>query len=204
MLRRWSRYLARAAAVVALALLLSITVGTTVRIDGDSMLPTLRDGERVWVARSEAWWPPGGRAIARGDIVFFASPDRSAAASRGAAPASGLGLLDRLLGGPFVVKRVVALGGEEVRIEAGRVWIDGAPLAEPYVSGPSARNLEATWIPEGSLFVLGDHRAPLASRDSRSFGPIAEGSVAGRLSTVLWPPLRREEGGAWRLNLRSL
>jgi len=185
--------LARAIGVFALALLLTLFVGTTVRVDGDSMLPTLHDGERAWVPRYEAWWPPSKRGAVRGDIVFFRPP--------GAAPSTAL---DRLLGGPFVVKRVVGLAGERLAIHGGVLSIDELVIEEPYVSGPSERGVDSTLVPPGALYVLGDHRAPLASRDSRSFGAIDEGSVAGRLSAVVWPPLRRDHHGSWRWNLRWL
>jgi signal peptidase I len=59
-------------------------------------------------------------------------------------------------------------------------------------------------VPDAHVFVLGDNRAPLGSRDSRAFGPVPLANVSGRAALVLWPPLRRDHAGALTWNLRSL
>ncbi|HGY09869.1 MAG TPA: signal peptidase I [Oceanithermus profundus] len=56
----------------------------------------------------------------------------------------------------------------------------------------------------GYYFVMGDNRTLGGSEDSRVFGPVTDTHIAGRASAVWWPPLARDESGAWRLNLRRL
>jgi signal peptidase I len=82
--------------------------------------------------------------------------------------------------------------------------VEGSVRPEPYLSGgiTSAIDRGPIRIPEGQLYVMGDNRAPLASQDSRRFGPIEAGSVLGRVPLVLWPPLRRDDG--WSFGLRRL
>lgn len=65
----------------------------------------------------------------------------------------------------MLVKRVIALPGQCVEIRAGRVYLDGLPLDEPYLKEPPAGDLAPLTLPEGCYFVLGDNRA--ASKDSR-------------------------------------
>jgi signal peptidase I len=85
-----------------------------------------------------------------------------------------------------LVKRVVALPGETVAGRNGKLLVDGKPLAEPYLA---AGTVTSTFGPErvgdGKLWVMGDRRG--TSRDSRNFGPIGRGSVAGRVGLKLWP-----------------
>jgi signal peptidase I len=183
-----------------LILLLGVVVATfgftTVGIDGDSMAPTLHDGERAWVPRYETWWRRLGVGEWReGDIVYFRAP--------GAAPRTWL---ERATGGPFLIKRIVAVAGQTVELRRGRLWIDGVATTEHYLAGVpvtvSSRSPER--VPDDHVFVIGDNRAPLASRDSRVFGPVPLGQVAGRAAWVVWPWLRHDGDGGWRWNPRAL
>jgi signal peptidase I len=188
--------LRRAAAILGLGLLVAAFGVTTVGIDGSSMTPTLRDGERAWVPRYETWWQRLDQKSWRpGDVVYFRVP--------GAQPRSWL---ERLSGGPYVIKRIVAVEGQAVELRRGRLWIDGAPVTEPYLEGSpvtvTSRAVEV--VPPGHVFVLGDNRAPLASRDSRAFGPVPADRVAGRAAWVVWPWWRAEGDGGWRWNVRRL
>jgi len=160
------------------------------------MAPTLRDGERTLVPRYEAWAVRFALADwEAGDVVYFRAP--------GDQPVS---LVDRLLGGPFIIKRIIATGGQVVAFEHGRLTVDGEAVD---VAGPSSvpfssLRFSPTPVPEGHLFVLGDNRAPLASRDSRAFGSVPASSIAGRAAWVVWPPLRRDHAGVWRWNVRRV
>ena len=132
-------------------------------VKGGSMRPTLAPGQRIAVA-------PLVRPPRRGDLVVVARPG------------------DRDL---EVVKRVVGLPGERVRLHPGGLEIDGRPMPEPYLAGlPAAGTLEVALGPAEYL-VLGDHRA--ASTDGRDFGPVGADALVGRVRFAYWPPrlLRR-------------
>ncbi|HKQ03115.1 MAG TPA: signal peptidase I [Actinomycetes bacterium] len=92
-----------------------------------------------------------------------------------------------------VVKRVVGLPGERVRLAAGRLEVDGAPVPEPYLhGGPVAGELELELGPAQYL-VLGDHRA--ASTDGRDFGPVGADALLGLVRFAYWPPRRLRRRG---------
>jgi signal peptidase I len=187
--------LLRTAVVLALGVLTAVFGVTTVAIEGDSMEPTLHDGERALVPRYETWWLRAtGGVWAPGDVVYFRPPDT--------APRTWV---DRVTGGPFLIKRVAATGGSTVAIERVRLVVDGTVVAEPHLEGTRVppTGLSPRTVPAASVFVLGDNRTPLASRDSRAFGPVPLAQVAGRAAWVVWPPLRRSDGG-WRWNVRRL
>jgi signal peptidase I len=96
-------------------------------------------------------------------------------------------------GTPFI-KRVIGIGGDIVEIkDDGLVYINSVQLKEPYVYAEDgepqptvASGDSPLWtIPDGELFVMGDHRAK--SSDSRTFGPIENGDVIGRAWLRYWP-----------------
>jgi len=186
----------RGLSILVLGALVAIFGVTTVGIDGDSMAPTLRDGERAWVPRYETWWHRAGQGSwGQGDIVYFRAP--------GSVPGTWL---ERVVGGPFLIKRVVAVAGQSVELRRGRLWLDGVEAPEAYLDGASVTviNRAPEVVPPGHLYVLGDNRSPLASRDSRAFGPVPIEHVAGRASWVVWPWWRFDEDAAWRWNVRRL
>jgi hypothetical protein len=97
-----------------------------------------------------------------------------------------------------LVKRVVGLPGERVRLVAGRLEVDGRAVAEPYLDATPGGGTRSTGArPSGDLdlrlgedqyLLLGDHRA--ASTDGRDFGPVPAAALAGRVRFAYWPPRR--------------
>lgn len=126
------------------------------RIQGFSMQPTYQPGDRVLLNRLVLKW----RAPRRSDVVSLKFPDQETRS----------------------IKRVVGLPGETIRIHNGRIYINGLPLDEPYLTDPpytssgplgSARYR----IVDHTYFVLGDNRDQ--SVDSRMFGAIHRDRIDG-------------------------
>ncbi len=139
------------------------------RVEQQSMERTLEPDQYVLVDKLT----PRFDDYSRGDIVVFEPPEAW------------------VQGGPRTpfIKRVIGLPGETIEVKDGHVYVDGTRLEEPYVYDlqPTTTNEEpALWVvPEGQLFVMGDHRA--ASADSRAFGPIGRDTVIGRAWLRYWP-----------------
>jgi signal peptidase I len=93
--------------------------------------------------------------------------------------------------GREMVKRVVGLPGEHVRLMGGRLEVDGREVPEPYADGalalPGMVELDLR-LGEGELAVLGDSRG--RSTDSRSFGPVRGDELVGIVRFAYWPPRR--------------
>jgi signal peptidase I len=140
-------------------------------VKGGSMRPTLTPGQRIAVA-------PLVRPPARGDLVVVARP-RSTGAPWGSPDPSGHRDLE-------VVKRVVGLPGERVRLHPGGLEVDGQAVPEPYLAGPPAAGTLEVELGPAEYLVLGDHRA--ASTDGRDFGPVGADALVGRVRFAYWPP----------------
>lgn len=155
------------AGALVIALLIKTFLFQAFFIPSESMVPTLKIGDRVLVNRLSY----DLHDVHRGDIVVFKAPPE----------AQSEGIKD-------LVKRVVGLPGETVEArEDGRIYVDDRLLDEPYLPrGTTTSNLPPTKVPPGHLFMMGDNRG--ASRDSRFFGPIEESSIIGRVFVRIWPP----------------
>jgi signal peptidase I len=95
-----------------------------------------------------------------------------------------------------LVKRVIAVGGQTVRCcdKQGRVVVDGHPLNEPYIYQDDHRPFGPITVPQGHLWVMGDHRADSADSrfhlDDGSHGTVPVNDVIGRAFVIIWPPSR--------------
>lgn len=90
--------------------------------------------------------------------------------------------------GKLLVKRVIAMGGDIIKIYDGKVYLNGEELKEEYTKdGITNGTLEETLIPEGYLFCMGDNR--LVSRDSRdsAVGLVSIDDVKGKVVFRLFP-----------------
>ena len=152
-------------AIVTLVLLF-VFVGRPVMVDGDSMLPTLRDRELMLVRQAGYAPEPGDVVVLRKDFENVTGP---------------------------IVKRVIAVGGQTVEIDyaAGTVAVDGTVLTEDYILEPmvqqSWQSVTTLTVPEGSVFVVGDNRN--ISNDSRNpaLGAVEEAYILGQAVAVLFP-----------------
>ncbi len=163
----FGRWLAELVLLVALAWILALGIKTYVVqpfiIPSSSMEQTLLISDRVLVNKFVYRFSQPKR----GDVVVFVSPED--------------GRLD-------LIKRVIAVAGETVDVQDGKVTVDGKALVEPYVNAayPDHSDLDApVKVPAGMIWVMGDNRAN--SKDSRFIGPQPVSQVLGRAFAIYWP-----------------
>lgn len=191
---------------VVAALFLLTFVMQPYLIPSESMEKTLLVGDFLLVnkqvyARSGGWsrWLLPYGTVARGDIVVFLHPQPS-----------------------LLIKRVVGLPGDRLRIVQGRVWRNGAPLSEPYaVFDPAAASpvrdefpsrvyadpeVDPAWwrqmnglvdhgeltVPSGQFFVMGDNRNH--SKDSRYWGFVPQSAIVARPLAIYFSVKPRQPG----------
>ena len=144
------------------------------KVQQGSMENTLLPEQYVLVDKLSPRWD----RYAYGDIVVFEPPATWSQGSRV----------------PFI-KRVIGTPGDVIELSDGLVSVNGVQLDEPYIFIDDAGVQQQTYpapggashwvVPDGELFVMGDHRED--SADSRNFGPIEISKVTGRAWLRYWP-----------------
>lgn len=133
------------------------------RIPSASMVPTLQIGDRVLANKFIYHFTKPKR----GDIVIFDGVDES---------------------DDTLIKRVVGVGGDRIRVQGKTLYVNGEAQEEPYVNKkvPSRGSYPTERVPKGYIFVMGDNRGN--SADSRVFGPVPLENVEGEAFLRFWPP----------------
>jgi signal peptidase I len=186
--RRRGRTVARELVeTLLLALLVFLAVRASFqnfKVDGDSMAPTLHNGEFLIVNKlvySEVDVEKLSRFLPFLDAGD--SPQRHVFHG----PERGDIVVLRDPGQPNVdlIKRVIGLPGETIEIVNGTVFIDGQMLEEPYITSEWHYTGRAVTMGSDEYFVMGDNRDN--SKDSRSVGPIQEDLIIGKAMLTYWP-----------------
>ena len=145
--------------VAAIAILISVLVFPVLRIHGSSMTPNLYDGNLVVCLKNSKYEV--------GDSIAFYYNNK------------------------ILVKRVIARSGEWVDIdENGYVYVNGEKLEEPYVQDHALGecDIELPYqVPDGRVFVMGDHRSVSVDSRSTSVGCVSDEQIVGRLLFRVWP-----------------
>lgn len=133
-----------------------------VRVDGNSMYPTLKDGEFMFVSK---WEYTMGGDPELFDVVICHYPNR---------------------GNTNFVKRVVGCPGDTVEIRGGYLIVNGRIYAEKYLSERTASNFGPYTVGEGEYLLFGDNRNN--SNDSRNsaVGALPRDMIKGHVLSVLW------------------
>jgi signal peptidase I len=168
-------------------------------IPSESMLPTLKIGQRVIVERVGHRL---GSTPSVGDVIVFhpaAGADDEACASdeQGAGTPTPCAIPAKDHGKVTFIKRVVGVPGDRIRLRRGRVIRNGKATAEPFIRRCDADSAaECTFdhtitVPRDTVYVLGDNRGE--SKDSRYWGPVRTDWVIGHAVGSYWPP--KQVGG---------
>lgn len=174
---------------VLLAFVIRTFIVAPFKIPSGSMRPTLIEGDRILVNKFVYRLHPPRR----GDIIVFYFPSEwRPFRERLTDPTRNV--WDRLFnfGRPFI-KRLIAIGGDEVEIRDGKVFVnghalDGRPMFRSnqyYNQGPYGEAGRTYRVPEKSFYVLGDNS--LSSHDSRFWGFVPEHLVIGEAICIFWP-----------------
>lgn len=143
-------------------------VGQPLEISGESMLPTFQDKEQILVEKMSIKNTPPKR----GEVIIIRHPQNDLV---------------------FLIKRIIGLPGETIKLVNGLIFINGTQLLEnsylaeniETIGRTTIKDNEEFQIPEDSYVVLGDNRGD--SADSRTWGPINRNRIVGRPILVYYP-----------------
>lgn len=145
--------------VAAIAVLVAVLIMPVLQIYGSSMNPTLSEGDIVVSVK--------GTDFEQGDLVCF------------------------YYGNKLLVKRYIAGPGQWVDIDGtGNVYVDGELLDEPYLVEKALGECEIALpyqVPEGRIFVLGDHRFMSVDSRSTAVGCVSDEQIVGKIVFRVWP-----------------
>lgn len=145
--------------VAAIAVLVAVLVLPVLQIYGNSMNPTLVEGDIVISVKGSDFEP--------GDLMGF------------------------YLGNKVLVKRYIAGPGQWVDIDAdGNVCVDNKPLEEPYLTEKALGECDIQLpyqIPDGRIFVMGDHRSTSVDSRSTAVGCVSDEQIVGKIIFRIWP-----------------
>ena len=145
--------------VAAVAVLTATLWLPVLQIYGSSMTPTLQDGEIVFSVKTSKFQP--------GDVVAFYYNNK------------------------ILIKRVICGPADWVNIdENGTVYINGKELEEPYLAEKALGdcNIELPYqVPDGKVFVMGDHRSTSVDSRNTAVGCVAQEQVVGKIIFRIWP-----------------
>jgi len=168
----WRRLLSVVVLAIVLAVFFRTVLFASYVVDGESMEPTLYDGNLLMVNKMVY----NLADVNRFDVIVFHANEED-----------------------DYVKRVIGLPGDRLEYKDGQLFVNGEYIEEDFLNGfvqaddswstTTNFTLEETTgeekVPEGKLFVMGDNRED--SLDSRSFGFISTDQIVGKVDISYWP-----------------
>lgn len=155
-----------AAIVFALMSLINIFVFNVSTVVGQSMQPTLLEGEKLIINKISLTFANP----ARGDIVVLHDPSTGP---------------DRK---EYLVKRVIGIPGDMIEVRGHKLYVNGKMAEEPYINTENEdSDFAVLTVEEGTYFVMGDNRHAGASKDSRYFGAVPLERIVGKAVYIWWP-----------------
>ena len=146
-------------AVAAAAVLVATLCLPVLCVTGTSMEPTLENGQFILAVKNTGFQ--------RGDIIAFYYNNK------------------------VLLKRVIGLSGDQIAIlEDGSVAVNNKAIDEPYLSDKSRGECDITFpyqVPDGKVFVLGDHRATSVDSRSSALGCVSDEFIVGKVIFRIWP-----------------
>ena len=145
--------------VAAIAVLIATLWLPVLQVYGNSMTPTLQNGEIIFTVKMSEF--------EQGDIISFYYNNK------------------------ILIKRVIARSGEWVNMDAdGNVYVNETLLDEPYLDEKAFGdcNIELPYqVPEGRVFVMGDHRSTSVDSRNSAVGCVAQEQIVGKILFRVWP-----------------
>lgn len=193
----WQELLLLLGVALVLAVVIKAFFMQAFYIPSGSMSDTLVINDRILVEKVSYW---GGGEPERGDIVVFSDPDGWLDASEAQTATNPVTKVLEVFGlyptGGHLVKRVIGVGGDEVRCcdKQGHIMVNGVPLHERAYLAPGEKPSLIKFdvkVPPGYLWVQGDNRSN--SADSRVHlgdpggGRVPVDTVVGKVFAVVWP-----------------
>ncbi|BDA40180.1 signal peptidase I [Candidatus Atelocyanobacterium thalassae] len=152
---------------IALAFFIRTFIAEPRYIPSESMYPTLKVGDRLIVEKVSRYFYD----LKAKDIVVFKPPVQLK--------------LQGYKNNQAFIKRVIAVGGETVKVKDGKVYINNILLEEKYILQKPYYDLQPVTVPKGYLFVMGDNRNN--SNDSHVWGFLSEKNIIGRAIFRFFP-----------------
>ncbi|KGE19479.1 signal peptidase I [Paenibacillus wynnii] len=168
--KRWivelKDWILTAVVVFIIMSLLNIFVFNISTVKGQSMQPTLWEGEKLFINKITLSFANPKR----GDVIVLHDPS------------TGLNRKE------YLVKRVIGIPGDVVEVRDHLLYVNGKVKAEPYIdTAIQDPDFAPITIDEDGFFVMGDNRHAGASKDSRYFGFITKDMIVGRAAFIWWP-----------------
>ncbi len=147
--------------IIAVVLFIKAFIVTPIKVNGESMYPTLEEGDIMILNKTAYYFNKPKRF----DIVVVDMPDE------------------------YLIKRVIGLPGEQIEYKDNTLYVDGKKVKENFEHGKTddfnIKELGSDTVPEGYYLVMGDNRGN--SLDSRELGFMKEEQLLGRTNLIILP-----------------